>query len=287
MICKKPFIQGTVPYPCGQCLPCRFNRRRLWTWRMYYESQCHAESSFVTLTYDDEHLPEGGTLVPVHYRNFLKRLRRRIEPNRIRFFAVGEYGDLSQRPHYHLAIFGLGPRSDKIIADCWNFGFVQVAEFNNLTAQYIAGYVVKKMTAKDDARLNGRHPEFARQSNRPGIGAKAMEMLAQSLHTDAGLDDFLRTGDVPTHLVMGQRSIPLGRYLRQKLREEMGVPLHVQQASKDRRSFEASVEMLSLLADSIFDKKPIKKKILEINANRIASLEGREKLYAAKRSQKI
>lgn len=160
MRCLKPYIApGKFAWPCGDCIPCRANRRRIWTHRMMLESFYHAENSFVTLTYSDANLPTNGSLYPEHLKGWLKRLRERIAPQRIRYFAVGEYGDRTERPHYHAAVFGFMPctggvlsrrgecpcRSCTLVRESWGFGHVMVAELSFKSAAYIAGYVVKKM----------------------------------------------------------------------------------------------------------------------------------------------
>lgn len=171
-MCKKPFVKGISPFPCGQCLPCRLNRRRLWTHRLLLEQHSHEFSSFATLTYSDDALPAGNTLVPKHTQDWLKRLRALLGPARpLRYYLVGEYGDESQRPHYHAALFGLSHLEGELLRTSWGHGHIQLGTLTKESAQYIAGYVTKKMTAPDDPRLQGRHPEFARMSLRPGIGA--------------------------------------------------------------------------------------------------------------------
>lgn len=191
------------------------------------EAAKHSESSFWTLTYANENLPEGGTLVPADLRNFLKRLRlvAHFERGvRLRHFSVGEYGDETFRPHYHLAIFGLGyGEADRLLVErAWKLGHVYGGDLTPQSAQYIAGYVTKKMTSHEDPRLLGRYPEFARMSLRPGIGASAMEDVAIALNTKHGAASVVQTGDVPLALRHGAKSLPLGRYLRRKLREQMG-----------------------------------------------------------------
>lgn len=101
-------------------------------------------------------------------------------------------------------------------------GRIDVGELNKDTAQYIAGYVTKKMTSKDDKRLNGRYPEFARMSLRPGIGATAVGDIADVVSSDFGLDDVSLNCDVPRALKIGKKSLPLGRYIRGKLRLAIG-----------------------------------------------------------------
>lgn len=241
MLCRDPYVSSKgQAFPCGRCLPCRLKRKRLWTHRIMLESLCHGDSSFVTLTYSDEHLPmicDGiATLVPVHLTNFLKRLRFAIKPHKVRFYAVGEYGDESFRPHYHLALFGFPTcaygrsRYDRFHVDCckqcdllrdlWGLGFVDLGELNTKSAQYVAGYVTKKMTRTDDTRLKGRWPEFARMSLRPGLGALFVPEIASEV---LKLNLVEREGDVPSALRHGKRLMPLGRYLRRLLRAQVGM----------------------------------------------------------------
>lgn len=285
MLCKKPFIRSgsLLAFGCGQCLPCRINKRREWTSRMMLEACCHAESSFVTLTYSPEKLPKGDTLVPADLRNFLKRLRKNVEPAQIRYFGVGEYGELSQRPHYHLAIFGLGRGADELIRRSWGLGFTDVGDLTLASAQYIAGYVTKKMTKKDDARLGGRFPEFARMSNRPGIGALAVDNIIDALLTDGGAEKIAREGDVPLALMQEKRSLPLGRYLRRKLRErygfeEIGTP---KEKLKERMQ-ELSEEYVAFTADPANRSKTFKKMLLEKNEQDVLRLETRTKIFSKK-----
>lgn len=234
-MCKQPYAHpGGNMFGCGQCMPCRINRRRIWTARLMYEALTHADSCFVTLTYNDEHLPEGGTLVPSDLRNYVKRLRKTVSPLKIRFYGVGEYGEQTQRPHYHLALYGLGIDAIHVIADCWSLrgvplGHVHVGTLTAESARYIGGYVTKKLTNINDELvqkiLNGRHPEFARMSNRPGIGAAIIPELADALMTDAGSREVARLQDVPTQLRLGGKLMPLGRYLREKLRAAIDYPV--------------------------------------------------------------
>lgn len=219
---------------------------------MFLESLCHDHSSFVTLTYSPENLPDGGTLVPKHAQDWLKRLRRAIHPAQVRFYLVGEYGDHTERPHYHAALFGLGVADLPVISRSWGHGHTHVAELNTSTAAYVAGYVVKKMTSISDPRLNGRHPEFARMSLKPGIGAPAMAVLARTYsenpHAAAELEVL---GDVPNQLKMGRNSIPLARYLRARLRKEIGLTDDQTRAARDRLSHEASQEVCDLLSAAL------------------------------------
>lgn len=288
MKCRSPFVRGMQVFPCGQCIPCRINRRRMWTHRIMLEALKHEHSSFVTLTYEVP--PEGDTLVPKDLQDWLKRLRKEIEPQRIRYYAVGEYGDNTQRPHYHIALFGyepcrLGqstytrfrknccPQCDRI-RDTWGNGLVYVGSLEVSSAQYIAGYVTKKMTSKSDPRLNGRYPEFARMSLKPGIGADAVWDIVSTLRQF----DLDRTQvDVPSTLRHGKKLLPLGRYLRRKIRIALGrSPNAPEEALR-----EYAEEVRALLAYSRADPegKSVAQIIKERSQGAIDAIEGRAKIF--------
>ncbi len=102
MMCRNPFVKdssgrifkasllsgnlelavGAIPFPCGQCLPCRINKRRVGTYWLMLELFCHDLSCFVTLTYDDEHISENHSLVKRDVQLFMKRLRKAFEPRK-------------------------------------------------------------------------------------------------------------------------------------------------------------------------------------------------------------
>lgn len=203
MLCARPYKEGVAEFGCGQCMPCRLNHRRMWTMRLVLESYLHPASYCCTLTYDEEHCPVSVSVRDAQL--FLKRLRKRMEPLRLRYYLVGEYGDNTYRPHYHAALFGL--QFPDYVQECWGQGHCDVQPFGPLGAQYVAGYVTKKMTSKSDPRLEGRAPEFARMSLKPGIGAGAAEVIHESRGTE-----------VPSVLRMEQKLWPLGRYIRGKLK---------------------------------------------------------------------
>ena len=227
MLCRNPFMldgpAGGVPAPCGQCLPCRVNRRREWTARLILENLCHEKSVFVTLTYDESSLPSDGQLKKDHYKNFMKRLRKAIQPVPLRFYLVGEYGTSTLRPHYHAIIFGLGPEDSSLIEKAWSMGFVQCGDATPQSAQYVAGYVVEKLNTDQIPELEDKEQPFARMSNRPGIGAKAIEKLSEALLSEKGLHALAFEGDVPQGFKMDGKTYPFGRYMRQKLREAVGM----------------------------------------------------------------
>lgn len=280
MICRKPFLlAGEVPFGCGQCLPCRVNKRRVWASRQLLESLTHEQNSFLTLTYDEEHHPADGSLSPGDLRLFLRRLRHSLRRYEVeyRFYAVGEYGDETMRPHYHASLFGIGPEWGEIINECWGKGFIQLSEFTPSTAQYVCGYVVKKLTDKSDPRLAGRHPEFARMSRHPGIGAPAVAVLAAALDNEHGIAEIEKTGDVPIKVLNGRKSLPLGRYLRGKLRETVGLSEEWLEVVKQDFFLQASQEVRTLrqAAQANDDYTSAATLLVEQNLQRIRNLESR------------
>lgn len=260
----------------------------------------HGEASFVTLTYSNPWLPRMtanniATLIPRDLQLFLKRFRKEMAPSKIRFFACGEYGDDNHRPHFHLALFNVPhcrygqtryrPNSKKttccdicdLLRDTWGKGRIQSDVFNIGTAQYIAGYVTKKMTAKDDYRLGGKHPEFARMSNRPGIGADAMHELASQL-LKFNLDQ--TESDVPVTLAHGTRELPLGRYLRRKLRTLIGKDEKTPQEILDQME----AEMFSLRQTAFDASTSFKKSILDKFAGDRSAFQSRQRTFKQRRN---
>lgn len=278
-MCKRPFVKGITPFPCGQCLPCRLNRRRLWTHRLLLEAQCHEFSSWWTLTYSDDTVPVDGSLDPRHTELWLKRLRKKLGPTRpLRYFLVGEYGDETERAHYHPALFGVSSLEVNLIEDTWGLGFVYPGNLTPESAAYIAGYTVKKMTRHDDPRLAGRFPEFARMSRNPGIGALAVPSIAQTLNDSSGALLIASLGDVPDSLNHGRKSLPLGRYLRSKLRDELGFETTGGQAKPEAQRLQ---EMSDLLEASGSRTRYLSEKPF-IDYQKILQVEGKSKIWKKK-----
>lgn len=192
---------------CGQCINCRLRVKAQWAARIMHEASLHEANSFITLTYDDGSLPVGGTLVKWHFQDFMKRLRSRLSPQRIRFFHCGEYGDVSGRPHYHAVIFGYGFPDrvfyksteggalyvSRFLDSVWNHGISTVGDVSFDSAAYVAGYVTKKINGEKahdyyfscDERTGELHeisPEYATMSNRPGIGAGWLAKFASDCY---------------------------------------------------------------------------------------------------------
>jgi len=112
-----------------------------------------------------------------------------------------------------------------------------------------------------------------------------MAVISLQLHSDAGLNELLKTGDVPFQLKLGKKSIPLGRYLREKLRDEMGVPQVWRDRAKQKFTWEKTFELSSMLQDQLTDTKvpvTVKSVIINLNLGAMANVEARSKLIRKK-----
>lgn len=144
-------VTGCKPLriPCGRCIGCRVRIARDWAIRCQLELDDHDAAAWVTLTYDEDHVPRPRpgaieTLVKSDLSGYLKRLRARVYPRQVRFFGTGEYGGQTQRPHYHVIIYGL-PQSERHLEASWSFGYVRVDPVTPATIAYTAGYAQKKI----------------------------------------------------------------------------------------------------------------------------------------------
>lgn len=178
----------------------------------YQEEVLCQPSSFITLTYDDKHLPGDGSLNPRHFQLFMKRLRKALQPKKIRFYHCGEYGDLLGRPHYHAAIFGEDFASDRVaikqhrgntyytsalLESAWGKGFTLIGDLTFESAAYVARYIMKKQNGRKEAdghylkisdyetgEMHRVHREYCTMSRRPGIGKEWLGMYYADVFPD-------------------------------------------------------------------------------------------------------
>lgn len=195
-----------ITLPCGRCIGCRISRSEQWATRIAHEAQMHEDSCFITLTYDDEHLPPDGGLRPDDMRQFLYRLRWDIRPRKVRYFQCGEYGDNTLRPHHHMILFGLWPsdaetfkktkghqlyRSDWL-DKLWGNGYCNFGRVTYASGRYVARYVLKKVTDDraeqkyqrvdpDTGEVFQVKPEYITMSRRPGIGQSWLDKYASDV----------------------------------------------------------------------------------------------------------
>lgn len=205
--------------PCGQCIGCKIARAEQLMVRCVHESKMHAENCFLTLTFDNQHLPENYSVSKPEFQNFMKRLRKSLEPKKIRFLGTGEYGEHTLRPHYHALIFGHRPTDLKRysqtkqgfilynsnqISEVWPYGDVKVGSVDAGSAGYVARYALKKLHGSNEytaAHYTRQHPisgqfyvvepEFALYSRRPGLGSTWFDKYK----SDCFPSDFLALND--------------------------------------------------------------------------------------------
>ena len=209
-----------VVLPCGQCIGCRLDKSRSWANRMMMELKYHQSAFFITLTYDDEHLPmtyyhtdddgvideayQVGTLVKSDLQKFMKRLRRYQEYHYgnkdVMFYACGEYGSHTHRPHYHLIVydvifddlkkFGRSRAgnfqyySSETLSKLWPYGFHGISYVSWETCAYVARYVTKKLygDAADFYDYFNIVPEFSAMSTKPAIGLRYYEEHKEDIY---------------------------------------------------------------------------------------------------------
>lgn len=199
-----PFLPQSLP--CGQCVGCRLEYSRGWAVRMMHEASLWPQNCMITLTYDRDHLPDHGTVIPQEISDYVRSLRD--SGLSLSFYGVAEYGDKNLRPHYHILIFGWRPPDcrfveksktgfplfmSEIASSHWGKGRVIINDMNFQTAAYCARYCLKKVKGKkrhevDDLGLLPYEkmnpvtgevvdilPESGRMSLRPAIGKRWFE----------------------------------------------------------------------------------------------------------------
>lgn len=213
-------VREFTEVPCGKCIDCRLQYSREWADRCMLEMKYHDpdECWFLTLTYDDEHIRDyghdifPGMLYKPDFQDFMKRLRDHIYRDyvrKIRFFACGEYGTQTFRPHYHAIIYGMPLKDMKLLSyskkgfplytseylnDIWKNGYVVVGKVSWDTCAYTARYVLKKASGikPDDYIDQGLTPEFVLMSRKPGIGALYFDENYKKIYEN---DEIFFSGD--------------------------------------------------------------------------------------------
>lgn len=184
------FVDKPVIVPCGRCIGCLMTRAFYWSVRCVCESHYHDECYFLTLTYDEKHLPDDRNLKRADFQSFMKRLRYYFSGVRIKVFYCGEYGERRHRPHFHALLFGLPLKKEDVrvypvdssrrgninyscpfIEKIWGKGRVRLGSFSSGSASYVAQYNLKKHDQKMQKFLNTRLVKpFIGASTRSSLG---------------------------------------------------------------------------------------------------------------------
>ena len=144
-----------ITVPCGKCAACLQNRRGEWTNRLKIELEDATSAFFITLTYNEEHVTycNVASLVKSDLQKFIKRLRKSIEPYKIRYYAVGEYGTITNRPHYHIILFNLPVDKIDNVRKAWTdkqgeeIGHIDVGAVTGASIHYVTKYHINKNTS--------------------------------------------------------------------------------------------------------------------------------------------
>lgn len=222
--CRNPIYVKDMIVPCGKCFTCRSKYRLGWQLRLQHELLSYNYNAmFLTLTYNEENLPDNETLLKKDVQDFIKRLRKFYSDVKIRYFAVGEYGTLRHRPHYHLIIYGLRAPEQKrksmlnwkygqFIQDTiWKKGYAFVGYVNSKCISYVSKYVLKEFVkgiSVSQYEKAGLTPPFSLKSS--GIG---LTWLLDNM--DKVLNDIKQNKPV----TMYKSKVGYPRYYRKKLIE--------------------------------------------------------------------
>lgn len=182
-----------IAVPCGCCIACRINKTTEWATRCLYENEDHKKSSFITLTYDENFLPDHGSLDFKAIADFWKRVRKKYYGNQtgeLKYYLCGEYGPTTYRPHYHAAVFGLdfepeewimfkqdssGPHyTSPTLLKLWPFGFNEVSILNPYRMNYVAGYIQKKLLGASSVEYMRRQIAAPNQRFSKMLGVNAL-----------------------------------------------------------------------------------------------------------------
>nr|QJB20244.1 MAG: replication initiator protein [Microvirus sp.] len=182
---KAGYADREVTRACGGCVGCRLEYSRRWAVRIAHEASLYESNVFLTLTYRDEDLPDNASLRKRDWQLFMKRLKKRSGGRSIRFFHCGEYGETTNRPHYHAILFDYDFSDRKFLKmsetdmpidtsqkldDAWQLGDCYIGSVTFESAAYCARYVMKKLTGQRKSEYGSLEPEYATQSRKPGIG---------------------------------------------------------------------------------------------------------------------
>jgi hypothetical protein len=213
---KKEQIKGEhIPFPCGKCPPCRKRRISGWSFRLVKEGERSISALFITLTYDTEYVP----ITPNGYmsldlkdlQKFFKRLRK-LTNEKLKYYAVGEYGSTKKRPHYHIILFNANKEHVKR-AWALNNHTIGNHHIGNVSAASI-GYTLKYMSKKQQIpqhKNDDRRKEFSVMSK--GLGSNYITQAMITWHKNQ-LEERMY---VP---IEDGKKIAMPRYYKDKIYDE-------------------------------------------------------------------
>lgn len=234
MQCNRPlWLKGQKLFvPCGKCTACKLARSREWSIRMMNEASLYDKNVFVTLTYKDDCLPDDKSIHKDTLYNFMRRFRRSLDGRLFKYYGCGEYGDKTNRPHYHSIMFNVGfedfelkrYRYGKAVFKhpAWKYGNIHVGNVTFESCRYVAGYVQKAYYGKKaEEEYTKKGLEVPFQIQTPKIGRDYAEKNEDS---------------IKKYLTMFHKGKEIGipRYYRKRLGlEDEYVELAIENAKND------------------------------------------------------
>ena len=213
MACDSPLIIevkgriNKIPVPCGKCPPCKIRKVNDWVFRLKQEDKVSSSSCFLTLTYDTAHVPitNNGflTLKKRDFQLFMKRLRKKLPNDKLKYYACGEYGTISDRPHYHAILFNCSDPA--LINDAWGLGQIHLGTCTGDSIAYCLKYINKPGKIPKHRR-DDRLKEFATQSK--NLGAAYLTPAVVNHH---------RRNFVDLRVQNNEYKIAMPRYYRHKI----------------------------------------------------------------------
>lgn len=263
---------------CGQCIECRNEYAKQWAFRAIKEAAKYEHNTMVTLTYNEENVPKGNAINPEtgeitesltlskeDHQKFMKRLRKAYQGVKIRFLLAGEYGDQTERPHYHVILFNFRPEDmepyrwshcewskeknllykSKIMDKIWGKGFVDCNEVNFETCRYVAGYVTKKLKgakAQEQYELKGQVPPYICMSRNPGLAQEYFENNKEVFYEEK---------KIWTKTKKGLKEIKPGRYFDKLMEADDPERYAEMKKARRQRSEEILAEVLKMTSLNI------------------------------------
>lgn len=188
------YVKEELPIlvPCGKCIPCLTTKRQEWIIRLEQEFKYSTSAQFITLTYDQKHMPSDYALNKKHLQDFMKRLRKRDGTNKIRYYATGEYGSKSGRPHYHVLLFNTEP---ELVAKSWvdskgiPIGIMHIGKVTMSSIAYCTKYIIQPELITRD-----KQKPFALMSRAYGIGGRYLDDLMVAWHKEDNRNYMIKDG---------------------------------------------------------------------------------------------
>jgi len=259
--------------PCNKCVWCRLQNAREKAIRVINEARQYEDNCFLTLTYNDDHLPRLENGKPIYQLRdiqlFAKRIRKALGDHKIKTFGCAEYGEQLDRPHFHLIILNFDfkdkyfwrysendwsnekwptYRSPKL-EELWPHGYSEIGTVTEESAGYVARYVTKKITGEGAyEHYEGRPPERL-VCNSKGIGLAHLEQYADTILNNQSV-------------IWKDQEVTIPRYYKKKLEE-----LYPSRYAEMRERLKSKIKEIDL--DSTRERLQVRERVHNLKAERL------------------